>query len=142
MASQQLGPVLLGLVCVFLAPWAPAHAVFSDEQNLASIVCPCLLAPDSLVQAIASDLQLIRTEYPTVANIHFQRCNYILPGATEILLTAEARAQFLAGEHTQLNALHAEIGTPQVVESVLEFLELYFSSPYKPELLTRIIHDS
>ena len=129
---------LLALACCLAYCQATAQADFSEAQNLAVTVCPSLLAPDSLVQRIADDLQLIRTQYPAVANIHYQRCNYYLPGETCILLTPQARALFLAGEHEQLNALHAEIGTPQIYEGIYGFLYLSFALPYHPRRLEEL----
>ena len=123
------------MLCGLRPPSVRAETDFSDEQKLACSACPCLLAPDSLVQTIASDLELIRTAYPAVEAIRFQRCNYLLPGEVEVLLTADARAAFLAGEHEGLNALHDQLGTPEIIDGPFDFLCLSFALPYKPELL-------
>ena len=132
---QRLSFVFAALACVGFCQNVSAHALFSDAQNLAVTVCPDLLAPDSLVQRISGDLELIRAQYPAVAHIHFNRCYHELPGAVSVLLTAEARAAFLAGEHEELNALHAQIGTPEVEPGACDYIDLYFTQPYNPEVL-------
>jgi hypothetical protein len=131
---------LVSVAGVAVASPADGETVFTDAQYLAVTICPALLAPDSLVQRIASDLDVIREQWPAVGNIHFNRCSYDVPGAASVRLTPDARAAFLAGEHEQLNALHAQIGVPEVEEGLYGYLHLYFALPYNPYVLPDLYH--
>lgn len=58
-------------------------------------------------------------------------------GSLTVYLTAEARASFLAGNHAGMNALHAQIGMPEITLSTFgSWIGLQFSRPYRPDRLT------
>jgi hypothetical protein len=134
MKTRLSSLVLLVIGCVLSFRPAAADLRFSEAQILAADFYPGLLAPDSLVQRIDADLGLIRTGFPAVAGIHIT-CRQELPGDVCVYLYPDARTSFLAGENEALNALHAQIGTPEVSFGYDGFINLLFALPYKPDVL-------
>jgi hypothetical protein len=131
-------PLLLAvLLPLLLCKQASGEIEFSDAEYLAADLSDSLLAPDTLVARIEHDLQLIRLHTPAVVDVHHS-CERMMLGAVDLTFTYQAKQLFLAGQHAELNALHARLGTPEV-RWLFEYSCCFFlPHPYHPQRLAEL----
>jgi hypothetical protein len=137
MSRHLILAVCVATLCVFAPGRTNAQADFSDAEYLAYESSDSLLAPDSLVAKFDHDLQLIRQHTPAVVDVHHS-CERWRLGTVELTFSYGAAALFLAGQHEGLNALHAQLGNPQLSWLIGYSCIFYYPRPYNPSRLVEL----
>ena len=117
--------------------FAPAIG-YTDAEVLALEISGELLAPPAILTQVESDLIAIRTEYSYFETIHvFPDWE---PGELIVKLTAQAFAEFMAGEYHGMDDLNAKYGPVEMTVLIADLNSIFldFLQNYNPILLAEI----
>ncbi|MDD5134744.1 MAG: hypothetical protein PHP01_04980 [Phycisphaerae bacterium] len=141
----RIYPKIAELIVIICICFSTASAVIdpcTEAQMLAIELEGQLRSNAELAEQIYSDLAVIRSTYPEVANITYRP--QAAPNQLMVGLTQEAAAQYLNGQYHALDELNELYGVIEIEThfSSYSFLLLTFNQVYNIPLLAQIYIDA